>query len=140
MNSPHINHPENLFEGFDPADYEDEARERWPEHFDHAQQVAQAMSPAQLESEQKEITARMIRMAELMAAGQAAGDPDVQAEVDQHYRWVARYWTPSAEAYRNLGQMYVDDERFRANYEQITAGLAVFQRDAMAVYARERLS
>jgi DNA-binding transcriptional MerR regulator len=140
MNSPRINRPENLFEGFNPADYEEEARERWPEHFDQAQQVAQAMSAEQLESEQKEITARMIRMAELMTAGRAAGDADVQAEVGQHYRWVARYWTPGAEAYRNLGQMYVDDERFRASYERITAGLAAFQRDAMAIYARERLS
>ena len=45
-----------------------------------------------------------------------------------------------AEAYRNLGRMYVDDERFRANYEKITEGLAAYQRDAVAVYARERLS
>jgi hypothetical protein len=60
--------------------------------------------------------------------------------MDQHYRWVARYWTPSAEAYRNLGQMYVDDLRFRANYERITEGLAAFQRDAMTTYANERLS
>ena len=36
--------------------------------------------------------------------------------------------------------MYVDDERFRANYEKIADGLAAYQRDAMAVYARERLS
>lgn len=41
---------------------------------------------------------------------------------------------------RNLGQMYVDDERFRVRYENITAGLAAYQRDARAVYARERLS
>jgi hypothetical protein len=36
--------------------------------------------------------------------------------------------------------MYVDDERFRASYERVTAGLAVYQRDAMDVYAGERLS
>ena len=140
MAPPQINRPENLFEGFNPADYEDEARERWPDHFEQAQQVARAMSPEQMDAERKQLTAQMIRMAELMTAGRAAGDPEVQAEVDQHYHWVARYWTPSAEAYRNLGQMYVDDERFRANYENITAGLAAYQRDAMAVYARERLS
>jgi hypothetical protein len=32
--------------------------------------------------------------------------------------------------------MYVDDERFRANYDKVATGLAEFQRDAMAVYAR----
>jgi DNA-binding transcriptional MerR regulator len=140
MAPPQINRPENLFEGFNPADYEDEARERWPDHFDRAQQVAQTMGPEQMEAEQKELTARMIRMAELMTAGKPPADPEVQAEVDQHYHWVARYWTPSAQAYRNLGRMYVDDERFRASYERVTAGLAVYQRDAMDVYAGERLS
>ncbi len=140
MSAPQINRPENLFEGLDPADYEDEARERWPDQYDQAQQAVQAMPAGQLEIEQKQLTAQMIRMAELMTEGRPASDPDVQAEVDQHYRWVARYWTPSAQAYRNLGQMYVNDERFRANYEAITAGLAGYQRDAMAVYADERLS
>jgi MerR family transcriptional regulator, thiopeptide resistance regulator len=140
MTPPQINRPENLFEGFNPAGYEDEARDRWPEQFVRAQQVAQAMSPEQLEAGQKQLTAQMIRMAELMTAGQPATAPEVQAEVDQHYRYVARYWSPGAQAYCNLSQLYVDDERFRANYEKITSGLAVYQRDAMTVYARERLS
>jgi len=140
MSAPQINRPENLFEGLNPADYDDEARERWPEQYEQAQQVVRGRSPEQLTDEQKEQTAQMIRMAELMTAGKPAADPEVQAEVDQHYRWVARYWTPTAQAYRNLGQMYVSDERFRANYEAITTGLAAYQRDAMAVYADERLS
>jgi DNA-binding transcriptional MerR regulator len=138
--APQIDRPGNLFEGFNPADYEDEARERWPEQFEQAQAVAQAASAEQVTAEQKEITAQLIRMAELMTAGQPAADPEVQAEVDQHYRWVARHWTPTAQAYRNLGQLYVDDERFRARYEQIVPGLAAYQRDAMTVYARARLS
>ena len=140
MTPPRISRPENLFEGFSPGDYEEEARQRWPEHFDHAEEVAAAMSPEQRIAGQKELTAQMIRMAELMTAGKPPADPEVLAEVDQHYRHVARYWAPSAEAYRNLGQLYVDDERFRASYEKITAGLAAYQRDAMAVYAGERLS
>jgi MerR family transcriptional regulator, thiopeptide resistance regulator len=138
--APQIDRPENLFEGFNPADYEDEARERWPEQFEQAQVVASAASAEQVTAEQKEITAQLIRMAELMTAGQPAADPEVQAEVDQHYRWVARHWTLTAQAYRNLGQLYVDDERFRARYEQIAPGLAAYQRDAMTVYARDRLS
>jgi DNA-binding transcriptional MerR regulator len=138
--TPQINRPENLFEGFNPADYEDEARERWPEQFEQAQAVAQAAAPEQVTAEQKEITARMIRMAELMTAGKPAADPEVQAEVDRHFRWVAPHWTPTAQAYRGLGQLYVDDERFRVSYEQIAPGLAAYQRDAMTVYARDRLS
>jgi DNA-binding transcriptional MerR regulator len=138
--TPQLNRPENLFEGFSPADYEDEARERWPEQFEQAQAVTRAASPEQVTAEQEQLTAQLIRMAELMTAGQPAADPEVQAEVDRHYRWVARYWTPTAQAYRGLGQLYVDDERFRARYEQIAPGLAAYQRDAMTVYARDRLS
>ena len=140
MSPPRINRPENLFEGFSPASYQDEARERWPGQLDQAQAVAPTTSPGQHEAEQQELTAQLIRMAELMAAGQPAGDPEVQAEVDRHHRWVTRYWTPSAEAYRNLGQLYADDQRFRDNYDRITPGLAEYQRDAMAVYASARLS
>ena len=140
MTAPQISRPENLFEGFSPADDEDEARQRWPGQFDQAQEAARATSPEQQEAEQTELTARMIRMAELMTAGKPADDPEVQAEVDQHYRWVARYWTPGAGAYRNLGQLYVDDQRFRDNYERITPGLADYQRDAMAIYASAVLS
>ena len=138
--TPQLNRPENLFEGFSPADYEDETRERWPEQFEQAQAVAQATSPEQVTAQQKEVTAQLIRMAELMTAGKPAADPEVQAEVDRHYRWVARYWTPTAQAYRGLGQLYVDDERFRVRYEQIAPGLAAYQRDAMTVYARDCLS
>jgi hypothetical protein len=137
---PRINRPENLFEGFDGSQYEDEARERWPEQFERSQQVAQSFTPEQAEQQQRELTANMIRMAEFMVAGTAADDPAVLDLVDRQYRYVAQFWEPDANAYTCLGQMYVDDERFRANYEKIADGLAEYQRDAMAAYARERLS
>jgi DNA-binding transcriptional MerR regulator len=140
VTQPKINRPENLFEGFDPSAYEDEARERWPEQYEQSRRAAGAITPEQMEAIQKDLTAYMIRLAELMVAGKPAGDAEVLDEVGWHYRWVSRFWTPGAEAYRNLGCMYVDDERFRANYERIAEGLAAYQREAMAAYARERLS
>lgn len=75
-----------------------------------------------------------------MAAGASADDEAVGEEVDWQYRSVSRFWTPDACAYTNLGKMYVDDPRFRANYDKIADGLAEFARDAMAAYARARLS
>jgi DNA-binding transcriptional MerR regulator len=140
MMPPKINRPENLFEGFDPSVYEAEARERWPEQYEQSRKIAESITPEQMEATQKDLTAHMIRLAELMAAGKPVGDAEVQAEIGWHYRWVSRFWTPNAEAYCNLGRMYVDDERFRVNYEKISEGLAAYQRDAMAVYAGERLS
>lgn len=74
-----------------------------------------------------------------MVAATPVDDPSVQELVDGHYRSVARFWTPGAEAFRQLGRMYVDDERFTENYEAIAEGLATYQCEAMSVYARDRL-
>lgn len=134
-----INRPENLFEGFDASRYEAEARERWPREWERSRRSAGALSPEEQERIQRETTARMIRMAEFMAAGEAASAPAVQSEVDAHYQDVCRFWTPNAAAYQGLGQMYVDDPRFRSAYDRVAAGLAEYQRDAMAAYADSRL-
>jgi hypothetical protein len=88
---------------------------------------------------QRESTAQMIRMAELMAAGSPADDPAVLVEVDAHYQGMCRFWTPTALAYKGLGQIYVDDPRFKSTYDKIAVGLAEYQRDAMAAYADARL-
>lgn len=138
--SVHINRPENLFEGFDQSQYDDEARERWPEEFEQAQAKRQTMTDADMERWQREATAAMIRMAEFMAAGTPVDDPAVQDEVHQHYQVICAWWTPNRTAYRCLGQMYVDDERFKVNYEKIAVGLAEYQAAAMAAYADARLS
>lgn len=136
----HINRPENLFEGFDETRYEEEARERWPEDFARAQAVRATMTDADIERWQREATAAMIRMAEFMAAGTPVEDPAVQDEIDKHFEGIRNWWTPNRTAYKCLGQMYVDDERFKANFTKIAEGLAEYQAAAMAFYAETRLT
>jgi hypothetical protein len=137
---PKISKPENLFEGFDRSKYDAEARERWPAQWEQSQQFVATLTPQDHERMQRETTAQMIRMAELMAAGSPADGPAVLAEVDAHYQGVCRFWTPTAPAYKGLGQTYVDDPRFKSAYDKIAVGLAEYQRDAMAAYADARLS
>lgn len=134
-----INRPENLFEGFDSTRYDAEARENWPQQWEQAKQFTDTLSATDTERMQREQTAAMIRMAEFMAAGVDGGAAAVQAEVDAAYRAICRMWTPTAEAFKNLGQMYVDDARFRSTYEEIAPGLAEYYRDAMATYADAQL-
>jgi hypothetical protein len=63
-------------------------------------------------------------------------DPLVQEKMAQKFRLICdRYYTCTSEIFRGLGQLYVDDERFKANYENVKPGLAEFFRDAMAIYA-----
>uniref|UniRef100_A0AAU2V337 MerR family transcriptional regulator n=1 Tax=Streptomyces sp. NBC_00003 TaxID=2903608 RepID=A0AAU2V337_9ACTN len=136
-----INRPENLFEGFEPSAEENEkVRERWPEAWEQSQQAVAAMTAEDSEQWQREVTAQMIRIAEFMVAGTPVDDPAVQAEIDGHYQNVCRFWTPNAVAYKGLAHTYVDDPQMRANYDKIADGLAVYQRDAMLVYADARLS
>src|SRR2546423_1196999 len=120
--------------------YDDEARERWPEDFERAQRKRQQMTEGDIEHWQRETTAAMIRMAEFMAAGTPVDDPAVLDEVHRHWQSMCEWWTPSRTAYTCLGRMYVDDERFKANYLKIAEGLAEYQAAAMAAYADARLS
>jgi DNA-binding transcriptional MerR regulator len=134
-----INSPENLFEGFDDAQYAEEAQRRWPEQYEQARRHSAALTEQDKERLGRENTAAMIRMAGLMAADTPVTDEAVQAEVHAHYEGVSRFWTPDADSYRGLGRMYVDDERFTATYDRIAVGLAAYYRDAIAVYADTRL-
>ena len=137
---PQIHRPENLFEGFDPSAYEDEARQRWPQEYEQSRRFADSLTPQDTEQLQREMTAAMIRMAELMTVGELVDSAAVQAEIDTAYHGVCRFWTPDAVAFKGLGRMYVEDERFKATYDRIAVGLAEFYRDAMACYADTRLS
>jgi DNA-binding transcriptional MerR regulator len=135
-----INRPENLFEGFDDSEHAEEAAQRWPQQYATSQAYVASLTDEDKDRMGREATAQMIRMAEFMAAGTPVADEAVQAEVHSYYQGMCRFWTPVAAAWKGLGQMYVDDERFPATYDKIAVGLAAYYRDAMAVYADTRLS
>ena len=59
--------------------------------------------------------------------------------VARHFAWLTQIWTPNAEAYVSLTQMYVDDERFRMHYDEVAPGAAGLLRDAAAIYAAKHL-
>ncbi|WP_030691791.1 MerR family transcriptional regulator [Streptomyces globisporus] len=129
-----INRPENLFEGVRPSQYEETLRD-FPEHAEAVARRIAAMTPQDVEAGQRERTARMVRLAELMAAGLPADAAPVQAETDAQYRALTKLRAVSVEEYRAIGRSCVDDERWRAAYEAIAPGLAAYQRDAIEAYA-----
>jgi len=69
-----------------------------------------------------------------------ASDATTQAAVERHYKWICLSWTPSAESYVGLGRMYVDDPRFKANYDKVRPGLAEYLLEGITAYAAEKLS
>lgn len=66
------------------------------------------------------------------------GDPAsaiAQKAVDLHKKWLTYTWAEySQEAHAGLAQMYVDDERFKAYYDEKQPGTAEFLRDAIHIY------
>lgn len=71
-------------------------------------------------------------MADLM--GQPVNSPEIQAVVARWHQHMKYFYDPSIERMRGLGQMYVDDTRFEANYEKVRPGLALFMKQAIDVY------
>lgn len=87
-----------------------------PEAFEHANQLASDIIQLLLKG---------------MDEGDATGETAMEA-VRKHKEWLMLYWpTYSSEAHAGLGDMYVDDERFKAYYDQHREGAAEFLRDAI---------
>lgn len=60
-----------------------------------------------------------------------ASDERVQTLVKEHYATTGQHFDVTPEIYRNLGSMYVEDERFKAYHDRYDKNLAAFLRDAM---------
>ncbi|PXY31192.1 MerR family transcriptional regulator [Prauserella muralis] len=116
----------------------EEAEQRWPGALATHQRV-KGWSEEKWEAVQRAEAEASRAIADLMRAGVPADDARTIEATDAHYRWVCHFWTPNAEAYTGLGQLYVDDERFTATIDREAPGLAAYLRDAMAAYARQRL-
>jgi len=130
---------EQMFSGFEHNPYEAEARERWgDEAVDASYERIRNFTPEQAELAENGFTRVHSGLAELMAEGVPVTDPRVQELVGLHHEVISLFWTPSAEAYRNLGRMYLADERFQATIggEAVTRYLA----EAMEVYVDAGLS
>ncbi len=131
----------DLFAGFDHTEHEPEARERYGDAaVDRGNSAWERLGARGQADHKRENAAIADDLAAAMAAGKAPGDEEVQALVERHYQQVCVFWTPDADAFAGLGQMYVDDPRFAATYEALAPGLAAFLRDAMAVYAGAKLA
>jgi len=135
---------DEIYEGFSPEEkaklkeYEAEAAQRWGELAAESGRRVRGMTKAQWQAIQKEGGDVTQRVAELM--GRPAGDAEVQATIARQHAWIENFYPCSAEIFRGLGQMYVDDPRFAANYEKVKPGLAAFMRDAMGYYADHTLT
>jgi DNA-binding transcriptional MerR regulator len=90
------------------------------------------------EEQYEEVTALATQVTETLAQAFATGDPAgelAQKAADLHKKWLTYYWHDyTKEAHAGLAQMYVDDPRFTAYYDEKQPGTAEFLRDAVLIY------
>lgn len=88
--------------------------------------------------EHDEVTRLANEVLDTLAAAFQTGDPAgelAQKTAELHKRWISFYWPEyTKEAHAGVAQMYVDDERFKAYYDEKQEGLAEFLRDAIHIY------
>jgi DNA-binding transcriptional MerR regulator len=137
---------ENMFDGFDHAQYKEEVEERWgKDAYAKGDSWWRSMSA----SEKQEWTQRQKQLGsdwiEAAHSGIAPESDEAQALAQRHFDWLKGIpgtpgggsTGPTKEYFVGLGEMYVADERFAANYGG--ADGAAFVRDAMKVYAEKYL-
>ncbi|MFD9903765.1 MerR family transcriptional regulator [Streptomyces sp. NPDC059063] len=134
-----VSRPENLFEGIRPARYMKGLRD-FPDLVEAVVRHAAALSEAERSADERERTAQLVRLAELLALGLPADADEVQAEIDTQYRTLARIRAATADEYRAIGRSCVENPHWRAGYESIAPGLAAYHKAAIDVYAATRLS
>ena len=120
------------FEGFDFSHnpYEQEARERWGDKaVDDANQKAKNMT----KFDQEKFNEIYRNLATLRHF--SPDSKEAQAAIEEWYVFLNKLGDYSLDAFKGLGQMYVDDVRFTKNIDQFGEGLAKFMCDAMMVYA-----
>lgn len=134
---------EELYEGFTKeqiAEIQREVRERYdPAIVKESQERVRQMSKAQWQAVKKDGGEIPRALAALMESHAKPNDARVQALIARHHAWIGQFYTVTPEIYRGLGQMYVEDARFRAHYDQHRAGLADFMRAAMEYYCEHTL-
>ena len=122
-----------VFGEFRPEDYAEEAEQRWGETEAYRQSQRRVASYKkedwqQLKAEEEEVRARL---AAAFAAGLAPDSEEAMAAAEAHRQHISRwFYECSYDIHRGLTDMYVNDERFRSNYDATAPGLARFIRDA----------
>lgn len=137
---------EDMFEGFDHTQYKDEVEQRWGKDAYAASDAWWRGMDAEARAAWQERVSRLNRdWVEAAEAGLAPDGEEAQALAERHVEWLTGVpGTPAAKPggdvrgyVLGLGEMYVADPRFAANYGG-QAG-AELVRDALRVYAEAHL-
>lgn len=118
--------------------YVEEARQKWgnTEAYKQSTERVRKMGKDGLNKVLKEAGKLTKDIAEYMKDGEKPASEKVQKLISRHYDGLRAFYEPNPELYRGLANMYVDDPRFKANYEKVAWGLAEYMQEAMLYYVK----
>jgi DNA-binding transcriptional MerR regulator len=120
---------QQMFDGFDPADYEQEAKARWgntPSFAESQRRTSKYTKDdwAALKAEADEINRAWAAAREM---GTAATDEAAMDVAERHRRHIDRWFYPcSAQMHAGLADMFVADPRFAANFDKYGDDLTAY--------------
>ena len=123
---------------FGDGEWAREAEERWgdADAWAESKRRTAAYTKSDWVRIKDEADANVAEFAAAMAAGETADSPRALAAAEAHRQHICRWFYDCGyDIHRCLGQMYVDDERFTANYDSVAGGLARYVRDAIVANA-----
>lgn len=132
------------FEGFkqklienNEEKYGDEIREKYGDALvDEAYSKLKSLTKEQYKNSE----GLRLELEKTLKAAFNTGDPAgelAQKACNLHKQWLCIYYSNySKEYHKGLGEMYVNDERFRVNYDKLGPGCTEFLRDAINIYCK----
>ncbi|OEH94561.1 MerR family transcriptional regulator [Bacillus solimangrovi] len=125
------------FEGIDfrHNQYEQEARKRWGDKsVDETNTKIEKMS----QNERQDIAHKWDVIFKQLATlrNQSPNSQQVQEAIKEWYNFLnENFGTYSLDAFKGLGQLYIEDERFMKNIDKYGEGLATFMSEAMDFFS-----
>ena len=124
-----------VFGDFDPAQYEDEVKERWGDTDAYRESARRTKGYTKQDWQRIGVGSNEINQAfiVLMEADVPADGPEAKAVAERHRGHISKWFYPcSPEIHAGLGQMYVADPRFTKNIDKARPGLAKYMSEAIA--------
>lgn len=118
-----------IFDGFEPAQYEDEAEQRWgnSDAFAESKKRTQRYTNEDWRRLAAEQAATYADAFSALTAGKSPDDPEVMAVAERHRLTIDRWFYPCSHAmHRALADMYEQDSRFAGNIDKYGVGLTPF--------------
>jgi MerR family transcriptional regulator, thiopeptide resistance regulator len=132
---------ENLFEGFNPAEYDEEVRRKWgqSEAFVESTKRTAHYTSDDWKAVRAEQASIYDQACAAMRAGKTPSDGTVMDIAERHRLSIERWFYPCTPSmHRGLASMYEGDDRFRQTIDEHGEGLTVFFAEAIRANARRR--